>query len=119
MRKLSLTMDERGSTKVEILPDPTTKKFFTKRDFDRALRAIKKAYRQSIKEYRKQLSQQTLKERKNANIQQLSGEKQDEQRTEKREEPGADSNGAKKPSIAGAAEQALKRSRSFRISKGG
>ena len=59
-------MDDNGRTKVEIDSDPESGRFFTKRDFDNALRATKKAYRRSIKEYRKGVTKENriVKEQK-------------------------------------------------------
>ena len=65
MRRINIVMDDKGRTEVEILPDPENGRFFTKRDFDNALRALKKAYRTSIKEFRKKkLKIKSVKEKK-------------------------------------------------------
>lgn len=110
MRKITIVMDDSGRTEVEILPDPGSGRFFTKRDFDNALRATKKAYRTSIKEYRKGIKK--VKEQKNdINNEQNSGEIEDGKGKEiRREEPRADSGRTKEQAFAGAAEQALRRS---------
>lgn len=54
MRKIITLIDDAGRTKVKITADADTKRFLTKRDLDRALRAIKLEYRQSIREHRRQ-----------------------------------------------------------------
>lgn len=117
MRKITIVMDDDGRAQVEILPDPENGRFFTKRDFDNSVRAMKKAYRTSIKEYRKKnRSIKKVKEPENVKHEQNSGEIEDGKEI-RREEPRADSSRTKEQAFRGAAEQALKRSGKLRFSK--
>jgi hypothetical protein len=119
MRTITIVADDKGRTEVKILPDPESGRFFTKRDFDNALRATKKAYRQAIKEYRKKNVIKKFKEQKNdVKPEQNSGTAESGKESEKREEPGTNSIGAKERSFAGAADQALKRSGKLSFGKG-
>lgn len=122
MRRINIVMDDKGRTEVEILPDPENGRFFTKRDFDNALRALKKAYRTSIKEFRKKkLKIKSVKEQKDeTECKQNSRENRDGKETgneSERKEPGVDSSRTENPSLAGAVEQALSRPRKLSFGK--
>jgi len=63
MRKIIVLVDDHGGTKVKIVADEATQSFLTKREFDKALRAAKLAYRQAKREYhRKQVIDRMEKE---------------------------------------------------------
>lgn len=55
MRTITIVVDDTGRTKVEINVDKETQQFFTKREFDQALRAAKLQYRLQKREYRREL----------------------------------------------------------------
>ena len=54
MRTITIVVDDVGNTEVKICFDVKTKQFFTKREFDRALRAAKLQYRLQKREYRRE-----------------------------------------------------------------
>lgn len=63
MRKIIVLVDDRGGIKAKIVPDDVTGTFLTKREFDKALRAAKLAYRVAKREYhRDQIKKRLEKE---------------------------------------------------------
>lgn len=96
MRVIECKLDESGRTEVEIKPDKETGKFFTKRDLDRVLRAIKQAYRRAIREYRKsEIIKEFIEKGKKDDYrqEQVSGSNEEERSDEKlgqSEQNGAD-----------------------------
>ncbi len=48
MRTITVTMDDTGRTKVEIAIDPKSKRFFTKRDLDRALAKLDEWFKRPL-----------------------------------------------------------------------
>lgn len=82
MRIITIKVDDTGVTEVEICCDSKIHQFFTKRDFDRALRAAKLQYRLQKREYRRE---QIIKQ---ANVTIVVGENyESKKRSERRPEP--------------------------------
>ena len=67
MGKIIAEVDDAGRVQVKVLSDPKSGRFFTKRDCDNTVRSIKKEYRRSIKEHRRQKMVTELKGQENGN----------------------------------------------------
>jgi hypothetical protein len=87
MRTITIVVDDAGGTQVKICCDKDTNKFFTKREFDRSIRAAKLQYRLQKREYRRNQIIEASKNLGDQKDEQSSEQSRPEPRQEPRQEP--------------------------------